>query len=243
MLSKLTFLETPELLRAIPCSEDFLTAMTEDLQTWELLSTVEYPMSLMEYYGERFVENVHAIEKEFARLEETPILYPNEGARMKFQAAFGRMVYDTNLCEHVHKLLNDAEQKTYECLSQLRYAKRRRTFDKQRKPWQQFLHHSAPGSGVLIEGPAIGSVQMLPFPGLQILDAWRADFLHAARDLGRVSNLLYRRNLYFEIISSQLTVRLTIYFSQERSCLKEIAVSLITISKMLKGTSDIISTR
>ena len=168
----------------------------EDLNTWRLfttVSTVKYPMSLTDYYAERIVKNVHAIEKEYARLEETPVLYPNDGARIEFQAAFLGTIHCLNSQEYLYKLLNDAEQRSYDFLSQLRSAKSRPAFDKQRKPWQQFLHHGAPGSGISIAPPAIGSIQILPCPGIRILDAWRIDYLRAARDLGRVSNLLYNQ--------------------------------------------------
>lgn len=63
--------------------------------------------------------------------------------------------------------------------------------DAQRKPWEQFLHNGAPGSGADVsEFGNDGSVQILPLPGYLIMMNMNREHESIIRDIKAVSHTL-----------------------------------------------------
>ena len=144
------------------------------------------------------------IKTELSRLEKHPELFPSEGIKKRFSSYVYRM------CEWVleahHSLQEVADQllqdfsikrvKEYE-------AKSRPSFDRERKPWEQFLHKNAPGSGInlpRIEGE--GCLQIVPMGALRIMSAMQEVNSSIMRELGleAVSNSMRNSQGYCWLI-------------------------------------------
>ena len=185
---------------------EFLDTIVNDYSFITLLTGLQS----VEQYEVALAEHLETIETEIVRLEDNPVLYPSARTRMEFLAEIATVNYKTKEVEHIHRMLNHAEQEVHEHLSQICAEPYRRSFNKQRKPWQQFLHHGAPGSGLNIYPPYRGSIQMLPTTGLQILSQWRTDYLSMARDLGQVSTLSPMPSLSCRFITAVIRVDILI---------------------------------
>lgn len=62
------------------------------------------------------------------------------------------------------------------------------TFDRQRKPWEQFLHNRAPGAGADLSFIGNeGSVQLLPMSAVRIIVAMNNEYRSVIRDIEAVS--------------------------------------------------------
>lgn len=150
------------------CSQEFLQTMVDDLLELRAVCIISRDIN-----HDAVEETLAVIGDEIDRLDKNPELFPSEELRQKFfrfvhqifqawNAAFEKL--KTAQMEHM-KLIDQAvaaeEQVT-------RYA-----YKVNRKPWQQFLHNTAPGSGV--HAPEMnqeGSTQIIPLGLSRLLESW-----------------------------------------------------------------------
>ena len=131
------------------------------------------------------------IKKELSRLQRHPELFPNKDIRKNFwyevqqecNFLLSSVIPGQEARDHERKAVQAAEIESEED----RLIPGR---DRQRKPWEQFLHNRAPGCEVNLsmftEG---GSLQIIPMAAARILVEHIDEHKAAVRDIEAVSSL------------------------------------------------------
>ena len=148
------------------------------------------PQQVIDGQGEYLEAFIKAIIREIVRLEDSPVLYPSLGVRMEFLKKIAVVDQINNkILKKAESMIRHTEMRN-ELYGFRKRSKNRHISHRQRTSWQRFLHHGAPGVDLTIRPASRMSLQMLPQPGLHILNNWRRDFKNLARDVGQVSSLI-----------------------------------------------------
>ena len=114
---------------------------------------------------------VKSIYNDIERLRENPKLFPSQRISSNFWAGVKTALNDTMKLSVGFRQLNLRYKTIFARLEhedRLDHTRLRR--DQSRKPWEQFLHNNAPGSGVdLRDMEQGGSIQILPMAALRLL--------------------------------------------------------------------------
>ncbi len=130
-----------------------------------------------------------ATRKELLRLQQEPELFPSKDVEERFwrevQKRCGRMVERAipaiEARDEARELLRESIADYWQDLVLP-------TGDVQRKPWEQFLHNGAPGSGADVSRfGEDGSVQILPMAASRIMIAMLVEYYSIAQALDAVS--------------------------------------------------------
>lgn len=128
----------------------------------------------LEYIDPEMVyQMLTATEVELTRLQRHPELSPSEGMMVGFWEDLCDLTDE--LLERGLLMLEDCdvdERRLFDVSVEVSEDLRLRARDADRKPWEQFLHNGAPGSGIDVSGYGNdGSVQVLPSSAMSILHA------------------------------------------------------------------------
>lgn len=170
-----------------PCDPRYFEGIRLELEKAYLLRFLEIDEELVWEQVEKTLATVGA---ELTRLRKYPGLFSSQSVREEFfQEVRGR-------CDSLLGLMSTQEvrdKKVEEFFDGMKkeYSKvNLPAYDEQRKPWQQFLHMGAPGSGVdtsSMAGP--GCTQVLPMSVVRIVLAMNEENKSIVRDIEAVRNL------------------------------------------------------
>ena len=175
----------------VPCSSAFLQIIVYDLRR-----VLRVFASGQEQQDTTTLDKIlNTIYNEFTRLEAHPDLFPEKNIREEF---FGLIKRRCEQMDAINKSLGEMDDFEYELYKSRTLhiaAKNRPGFDELRKPWDQFLHKGAPGSGVDTSSmpqlaPRGGYLQIVPFAGFQLLCNWVRENNAACHELAMVSKPL-----------------------------------------------------
>ena len=169
-----------------PCSMEFLQQILVDLKLAQFESILARGNS-----KSKALHNVlDNIAKEITRLEKHSELFPSNSIQEQFCGLVHEMY---TLLERTYAVIDVSDEcqftTIYENMLEYKYKKYWPSFDEERKPWQQFLHNKAPGSG--IDGSYFqneGSTQVVPLAGAKIRYVWQSEYMEIIRTLEEVCN-------------------------------------------------------
>ncbi len=133
-------------------------------------------------------EHMATTEVELSRLRKHPELFPSKD----IEKEFWQDVYtlSNKLEKGLRNLASHTEEHEafYTTAAQTGKDEILPTRDHQRKPWEQFLHNRAPGSGLdLSEMSSEGSIQVLPMAAVRIALAMNLETKEIIRGIEAVS--------------------------------------------------------
>ena len=129
------------------------------------------------------------VAAEIHRLGEHPGLVPDLKSRENFFA------YVKSFCSltlfRPSQDIEDAKEALVQVFDGELQKRFRSSYDPQRLPWHQFLHHCAPGlggtTGVVRRVEDMGTRQVIPPGGIRLLCEWEKDFKEYAKEIFTVS--------------------------------------------------------
>jgi hypothetical protein len=131
-----------------------------------------------------------ATEMELERLRSHPELFPSTVVKDAFDHDIG-IIFSDALKYDSLELMEVREKEKHQLLNSVFQAIGGPAYppqDKNRRPWQQYLHNGAPGAGLdqslLKEGE---SNQLLTHAGLRIVESWNAEYREIYTDLKKVN--------------------------------------------------------
>lgn len=133
---------------------------------------------------EEFASCFQKTTVEYHRLNQHPELFESKMMREAFRhdimLIMKYMKYKTTGEEDIQKLRTDITSSAEKEFQR----KVLPSQDEHRRPWQQFLHNNAPGSGVdLSNTPDNAVIRVLPKAAMRILDSWHKDFSNTHREV------------------------------------------------------------
>ncbi len=168
------------------CSLEFLNVILEDLELIQIgcLCNDDHEISVL------IEEKLDATIVELKRLQENPELYSNKIAQQNFLQLVRKRCDGIAKTLQGTKLLRQARRDRSKFLDGFNQAEVLPDHDEHRKPWQQFLHNHAPGSG--IEGLRTneeGCAYLFPPAGVRVVCNMLQDYQSAVRDIQAVGEI------------------------------------------------------
>lgn len=183
-----------ELEKGSPCSLHFLRCIKYNLQfiahDWMLKTDVSEDKSKDDKALEEFADCFQKTTVEYHRLNKHPELFESKEVRTAFHHD-ALMIIKYLKHKKMPKELIEKLRIEVSLAASLEFE---RSFlpsaDENRKPWQQFLHNNAPGSGIDLSSLAgEGTVQVIPHAAIRLLRGYRKDMKDMAEKLKKVSSL------------------------------------------------------
>lgn len=132
---------------------------------------------------------------ELERLRKHPKLFPSKVIKRAFDHDIGMIfsgIHKIN-CSPQEKDVEKGKQTLHKTVAQESKDPSYTSQDERRKPWQQYLHDRAPGSGldqsVMLDGQ---SNQVLTHAALRVLDGWTTGYHHIYKEIKQVNNSLLK---------------------------------------------------
>lgn len=120
----------------------------------------------------RMGKSLAAIGYEIDRLDKHPELFPSETTRHEFFGFVYRIFRDWNTAFDGIKAIQMEHKDLFQELFNARRQLFRDAYSADRKPWQQYLHNKAPGSGYDPgEMDPEGSTQIIPMGAARLYDS------------------------------------------------------------------------
>ena len=173
-----------------PCPQEFLQTLINDLLEIRATCLTHGDFEDDELDHDETEDCLAVIGDEIDRLDKHPELFPSEDTRQQFFHFVRQILQDWSVAFNKIKAM---QMKHKDAIQEAVYAEKHRTrsaYTVNRKPWQQFLHNKAPGSGMHtreMDQNLEGSTQLLPMGGCRLFHSWAKDCYEVTKEIKAVS--------------------------------------------------------